>query len=127
MPAALQRLDLLADDARLLLGIPGGGDDDLLAELALRAQRLSEAALVIGDQMGSGGEDVAGRAVVALQPDHLGAGKILLEAQDVVDLGAAPPLDRLVVVADAADVLQRARRCGLINGSVIPGPAEGRN
>ena len=44
------------------------------------------------------------RAVVALEPDHLGAGKILLEAQDVVDLGAAPAIDRLVVVADAADV-----------------------
>ena len=44
------------------------------------------------------------RAVVAFEPDHGGAGKILLEAQDVVDLGAAPAVDRLVVVADAADV-----------------------
>jgi hypothetical protein len=44
------------------------------------------------------------RAVVALQPDDLGAGKIALEAQDVVDLGAAPAIDRLVVVADAADI-----------------------
>ena len=51
-----------------------------------------------------GGEDMAGGAVVALQPDDLGAGKVLLEAQDVVDLGAAPAIDRLVVVADAADV-----------------------
>ena len=30
----------------------------------------------------------------------------MLEAQDVVDLGAAPAVDRLVVVADAADVLR---------------------
>ncbi len=44
------------------------------------------------------------RAVVALQADHLSAGKILLEAQDVVDLRPAPAIDRLVVVADAADV-----------------------
>ena len=49
-------------------------------------------------------EDVALGAVVALQPDHLGAGEVRLEAQDVVDLGAAPAVDRLVVVADAADV-----------------------
>jgi hypothetical protein len=28
----------------------------------------------------------------------------VLEAQDVVDLGAAPAVDRLIVVADAADV-----------------------
>ena len=31
--------------------------------------------------------------------------KILLEAQDVADLGTAPAVDRLVVVADAGDVL----------------------
>ena len=45
-----------------------------------------------------------GRAVVALEPDHVGAREILLEAQDVADLGAAPAVDRLVVVADAGDV-----------------------
>jgi hypothetical protein len=45
-----------------------------------------------------------GGAVVALQPDHLGAGEVLLEAQDVVDFRAAPAIDRLVVIADAADV-----------------------
>ena len=74
-------------------------------------QRLAQPALVVGDQAGGRAQDVRGRAVVALQPDDLGAGEILLEAQDVVDLGAAPAVDRLVVVADAADVL----RC--------PGPA----
>ena len=58
----------------------------------------------MGDEMGGGAEDMRGRAVVALQPDDGGARKILLEAQDVVDLGAAPAIDRLVVVADAADV-----------------------
>ena len=73
-------------------------------------QRLAEPALVVGDEARGGGEDVAGRAVVALQPDHLGAGKILLEAQDVVDLGAAPAVDRLVVVADAADVGRALRQ-----------------
>jgi len=65
------------------------------------------------DQIGCGGEDMAGGAVIALEPDHLGAGKIVLEAQDVVDLGAAPAVDRLVVIADAADVLE---------GSLLPLP-----
>ena len=60
--------------------------------------------LVGGDHAGGGGEDVRGRAVVLLEPDHRGAGEVLLEAQDVADLGAAPAVDRLVVVADAADV-----------------------
>src|SRR5215470_4280278 len=105
MAVALQVLDLLADDAGLLLGVPGGGHRHLLAGLALRAQRLAETAFVVGDEMGGCGENMGGRAVVALQADHLGAREILLEAQDVVDLGAAPAIDRLVVVADAADVL----------------------
>ena len=107
MLLGVQRLDLLADEARLLLGIPGAGDRDLFAGLVLGAQRLAEAALVLGDQAGGGREDVAGRAVVALEPDDRRAGKIVLEAQDVVDLGAAPAIDRLVVVADAAQVLAR--------------------
>src|SRR5262249_28728457 len=51
-----------------------------------------------------GAEDVLGGAVVAFEPDDLGAREILLEAQDVVDLGAAPAVDGLVVVADAADI-----------------------
>ena len=104
---ALQRLDLLADRAGFLLAVPGAGDGDLLAGDVLGAQRLAEPAFVVRDQVRGGGEDVAGGAVVALQPDHRGAGKIVLEAQDVVDLGAAPAIDRLVVVADAADVAAR--------------------
>src|SRR6202012_186609 len=101
---ALQLLDLLADRAGFLLGIPGAGDGDLFAVDILGAQRLAEPAFIMRDQMRGGGEDVPGGAVVALQPDHLGAGKIVFESQDVVDLGAAPAVDRLVVVADAADV-----------------------
>ena len=104
MAVALQLLDLLADGAGFLLGVPGAGDGDLLAQHVVGAQRLAEPAFVVGDQMRGGGEDVAGGAVIALEPDHGGAGKIVLEAQDVVDLGAAPAVDRLVVVADAADV-----------------------
>ncbi len=105
-PLRCSLLDLLADGARFLFGIPAGmHDDTLMVGFGLFGeQRLAEAALVVGDQVRGGGQDVGGRAVVALQPDDRGAGKILLEAQDVVDLGAAPAIDRLVVVADAADV-----------------------
>ena len=103
---ALQLLDLLADGAGFLFGIPGAGDGDLFAVDILGAQRLAEAAFIVRDQMRGGGEDVAGGAVVALEADDFRAGKIVLEAQDVVDLGAAPAIDRLVVVADAADVLE---------------------
>ena len=37
------------------------------------------------------------------------AWEVVLEAQDVVDLGAAPAVDRLVVVAHAGDVLPGLR------------------
>jgi hypothetical protein len=101
----VDRLDLFAQEPRLVLGIPGARDRDALARDVLGAQRLAEPPLVAGDEPGGGGEDVAGGAVVALQPDHRGARKVVLEAQDVVDLRAAPAVDRLVVVADAAQVL----------------------
>ena len=47
---------------------------------------------------------MAARAVIALEADDHRAGKIVLEAQNVVDVGAAPAVDRLVVVADAAEI-----------------------
>src|SRR3546814_12138433 len=83
---------------------------ELLALLVLGPQRLAEAALVVGDEAGGGGEDAARRAVVALQADHLGAGEIVLEAQDVADFGATPAVDRLIVIADAAEVLVALRQ-----------------
>ena len=42
---------------------------------------------------GGRAEDMGGGAVVALQPDHGGARKVLLEAQDVVHLRPAPAVD----------------------------------
>ena len=72
----------------------------------LGAQRLAEPAFVVGDEVGGGGQDMAGAAVVSLEADDLRAGKIMIEAQDVIDLRAAPAIDRLVVIADAADVFE---------------------
>ena len=57
---ALHLLDLLADVARFFLRVPGAGDGDLFARHVLGAQRLAEPALVVGDEMGGGGENVAG-------------------------------------------------------------------
>ena len=61
------------------------------------------------DEMRGGGENMSGRAVIALEPHDLRAGKILLETQDVLDLGAAPAIDALIVVADAADIVAPLR------------------
>ena len=107
---ALELLDLLAHAARLLLRIPAGGHLHLVPRLVLGAQRLAEPALVVGDEMRGGGENVRGRAVIAFEANDLGAGKVVLEPQDVVHLRAAPAVDRLIVVPYAADVFQ-LRRC----------------
>ena len=40
------------------------------------------------------------RAVVLLEPHDVRVGEVLLEVEDVADVGAAPAVDRLVVVAD---------------------------
>src|SRR5439155_17354953 len=82
---ALQRLDLVADPARFLFGVPQPADDDALALLGAGPQRLAEAALVVGDDAGGDGEDFRGRAVILLEPDDQRAGKIRFEFQDVAD------------------------------------------
>ncbi len=58
----------------------------------------------MGDQSRRHRENVAGRSIISLKPDHLRARKILLEPQDIFDIRAAPRVDRLIVVADAAQI-----------------------
>jgi hypothetical protein len=65
---------------------------------------------VLGDQARGRAQDMRGGAIVLLEPDHLGAGKILFKAQDIGHFGAAPGIDRLVVVAHHADVLAHLRQ-----------------
>ena len=101
---ALQRLDLVADEQRLSLSVPDAPDANGGAGLAPRPERLAEPAPVVGDQRGRAGEDLRRRPVVLFQPHDPGAREVLLETQDVADLGAPPAVDRLVVVAHAADV-----------------------
>jgi hypothetical protein len=62
VPLALELLDVLADRARLFLRVPRRGDDDLgrVRIGGLGEQGLAEPALVVGDQMGGGAEDMAG-------------------------------------------------------------------
>src|SRR5262245_22062443 len=105
---ALELLGLLADRARFLLAVPGAGNLASFAQIVFGSERLAETAFNVSNEMGCGCQDVTRRAVISLEPDDLSAGKIVLEPQDVVDLSAAPAIDRLVVIADAANVLGRA-------------------
>jgi hypothetical protein len=47
---------------------------------------------------------VVGAAIILLEADDLGARVALGEAEDLGDVGAAPAVDRLVVVADDAEL-----------------------
>ena len=61
--------------------------------------------LVIGDDRVGGGEDVAHAAVVLLELNRVRLGEVVLELEDVAQIGAAPRVDGLVVVANYHDVL----------------------
>ncbi len=60
---------------------------------------------------------MAGRAVVLLELDDGGVGVVLAEGQNVLDVGAAPRVDRLVVVADDHEVLVLA--CEQVGDGVL--------
>ena len=102
--AAVERLDLFADPARLGLAVPVADQANPFAALGLGPQRLAQPPLVAGDQPRRGAEDMRGRAIVLLQPHHMRAGKVAFESQDVADLGPAPAIDGLVVITHAAQV-----------------------
>ena len=71
---------------------------------AVGPQPLLEAVPVPPDDRVGGVEDDLGRAVVPLEPHHRRLGVIPLEVEDVAQVGAAPLVDRLVGVADDAQV-----------------------
>ena len=101
----LGRFDLLADEPRLLLAVRALSDLRPIAERLVGEQRLSRDGRDCGRSIPRRRRECGRRrAIVSLEPDHLRAGKILLEAQDVFDVGAAPGVDRLIVVADAAQI-----------------------
>ena len=101
---AVGLLDLPADPAALLALVRGLVDADLLAVSGRGEQALCLAAGVVGHHGVGRVQDVAGGAVVLLQADGAGVRVVLLEVQDVLDVGATPGVDGLVVVADDHEV-----------------------
>ena len=108
--AARHRLDLLADPARLLLAVPMADQPDLFA-LGFGSPKLfAQTVRIARDHAGRGGQNMRGRAVILLKPHHMRSGKILFKPQDIAHFGAAPAVDRLIVIAHAADVFMRPRQ-----------------
>ena len=70
---------------------------------ARRLHRLRETRGVLLDEGAGRLDDAVARAEVLLQGDLLDGRVALVEREDVLDVAAAPLVDRLVVVADHAD------------------------
>ena len=101
-------LDLTEDEARLGVLVGQLTDHDRRAFADVGPQLLVELATVVADHTVRRGQDRLRGAVVALQLDDLDGGpidrEVVLEVQDVADVGAAEAVDRLCVVADHAQV-----------------------
>ena len=67
-------------------------------------ERLLLALAVVGDDRVRGAQDGVRRAVVLLERDRARAREVALELEDVADVGAPEGVDRLIGVADRADV-----------------------
>ena len=104
----VQRLDFLDDEARFVDVGAGLVDAQRLAFAFRSPQVLAETPAVVLDQRVGGVEDVAVRAVVLLELDHLLDREILLQVLHVGGRCAAEGVDRLVVVADRENRVVRA-------------------
>ena len=102
--AADQPLDLAGDPLGLFLLVVGLEALDADAAGVVGPQLLVLARGVARDDRVGGVEDQLGRAVVLLELDDGGVGPVAFEVEDVAQVRAAPRVDRLVVVADHAQV-----------------------
>ena len=72
-------------------------------------KRLAQAAFIAINHRAGGGKNMRSGAVVLLQTHHMRSGKICLKSQNIPDFRAAPAVNRLIVIADAANILMRLR------------------
>ena len=97
-------LDLRGHEAGLGVLVGQLADLDRVALPHLGPQVLGLLPAVVGDQRVRRRQDHLRGAVVLLQLDHGGVDVVLLEVEDVGDVGAAEAVDRLRVVADDREV-----------------------
>ena len=107
--ASLPRLDLLADAPRFFRAVPHAQHAHLLAGVELCPQRLAQSPAVLRDDAGCRAQDMRGGSIILFEPNDSCAGEVFFELQDILHLRTAPRIDRLIVVADARDVLALLR------------------
>ena len=101
----VQLFDLAGNPATLVAFVARLEGLDLLAVVLGRKQALVLALRVMAHHGVRGAQDMTRGAVVLLQLDGLAVFKVLLEVQDIGDVGTAPAVNGLVVVAHDHEVL----------------------
>jgi hypothetical protein len=102
-----------------LLAVLAHGHRDRVAVAEVGPQLLVEQLLVVRDHGVRRLEDAHRRAVVLFELDQLEVRVVARQAAQVLDVGAAPAVDRLVVVADRGE--RRARAGELLEQAVLAG------
>ena len=93
------------------LGVAVGVDEaDEFARFLVAPHLFLDLVFVVGDDGIRGVDDVLGGAVVLFQPNQLIVGVVVLEVEDVLDVGPTEGVDALCVVAHHADMLTVARQ-----------------
>src|SRR5690606_27187389 len=101
---ALQSGDFLDDEARLVVLVKALADDDLGAFGSGGAQGALDALGILANDRVCRREDLGRRAIVLFQVHLLRLRVVVLVIQDVANVGGAPAVDRLVGIADDAQV-----------------------
>ena len=92
------------DELRFVPIVLGFVEADRGPTLAVRVETLLLSVSIVGDDRGGARENRLSRSIVLLELDHLRVGIILLEIQDVPNIGAAPRVDRLIGITHDAEI-----------------------
>ncbi len=95
------------DEVRLFQLVAAAEVQDAIATLAIGPQVLVLAVAILADDCGRGIQDDLRRAVVSFELDDLGFAEVLLEVEDVAQVGPPPLVNRLIGIADDGDVAVR--------------------
>ena len=106
----METYDLGSDVGRLHLIVCAGMVNNLLIRLPLGKQLLLETVAVVADHGVGTIQNAGGRAVVLIEHDRNGIGKILRKVQNDVHIRSAPRIDRLVRITDNVQAVVRSRQ-----------------
>ena len=105
---------MLADDVRnvagLVLLVRRGVVVDLLAVAVVGPEGLALAAHVVLDDTVGSVQNISGGAIVLFQTDRFCPGENFLKVEDIFNRSTAEFVDRLVIVANDADVVGATRQ-----------------